>query len=350
MRGVKVLRSRWLPLLLLAADVLFFGGPHRPDHALRKSLAEARAVQALANERWLDLEGVVGTAVGVDARGELVVKVYLSRPSAALLPAAVDGVPLVLEVTGPFVALGDLPIPAAEDDGPVDPKKSFPRPVPIGVSTGHPDVSAGTLGARVTDGRRVFALSNNHVYANRNQAREGDRLLQPGVHDGGRDPDDEIGTLWDFEEIRFCGVPSCAFNVMDAALALSSDENLGHETPDGGYGAPRSRPLDAALGMEVQKYGRTTGQTTGRVTGIHATLDVDYRTGRARFEEQVVITGGSGGFSAPGDSGSLVVSRGTLLGDRRPVALLFAGSSTSTIASPIGPVLERFGVQVDGGG
>ena len=343
----RALRSKWMLLVALVADFLFFGGPHRPREAYRASLARTLEAQAVANARWLDLEGVVGTAVGIDGRGELVVKVYLSAPGAAFLPASVDGVPLQTEVTGPFRALGDLPLPADGDGGPVDPKRSFPRPVPIGVSAGHPSVTAGTIGARVTDGRRVFALSNNHVFANRNQARQGDRLLQPGVHDGGRDPDDEIGTLFDFEEIRFCQSVSCPLNVMDAAVALSSPDELGSETPEGGYGAPRPGTIDPALGLEVQKYGRTTGQTEGRITGIHATLDVDYRTGRARFEEQIVI---SGGFSGPGDSGSLIVTRGRLLGDRRPVGLLFAGSSTSTIANPIAPVLERFGVAVDGGG
>jgi hypothetical protein len=98
--------------------------------------------------------------------------------------------------------------------------------------------------------------------------------------------------------------------------------------------------------MQVQKYGRTTGHTVGRVTGIHATIDVNYRVGRARFEEQVVISGNR--FSAGGDSGSLIVTKGVLRGDRRPVGLLFAGSGTSTIANPIDAVLDRFDVTVDG--
>jgi hypothetical protein len=34
--------------------------------------------------------------------------------------------------------------------------------------------------------------------------------------------------------------------------------------------------------------------------------------------------------------------------DRKPVGLLFAGSSLVTIANPIGPVLERFSVTIDG--
>ncbi|MBT8395725.1 MAG: hypothetical protein KJN92_02110, partial [Gemmatimonadetes bacterium] len=59
------------------------------------------------------------------------------------------------------------------------------------------------------------------------------------------------------------------------------------------------------------------------------------------------ITDGS--FSTGGDSGSLVVTKGLLAADRRPVGLLFAGSSNNTIANPIDLVLDRFGVQVDGG-
>ena len=344
----RVLKSRWGLVAVLVADFLLFGGPHRPREAYRTAVAEARAAQVVTNDRWLGLEGVVGTAIGVDPQGRLVVKVYLTAPGAALLPSRVEGVPLDVEVTGPFVALGDPPLATVErqDDAPVDPKKTFPRPVPIGVSTGHPGVSAGTIGARVTDGRRVFALSNNHVYANRNQGKRGDPLLQPGVHDGGKDPEDVIGTLFDFEPLRFCSGPRCPLNRIDAAIALTSTDDIGSQTPEGGYGNPRGKPAEAALGMEVQKYGRTTGHTRGRVTGIHATLEVDYRTGRVRFDEQIVI---SGQFSGPGDSGSLVVTDGVMLGDRRPVGLLFAGSSASTIANPIAPVLERFKVTVDGG-
>ncbi len=96
----------------------------------------------------------------------------------------------------------------------------------------------------------------------------------------------------------------------------------------------------------MQKYGRTTGHTVGKVSGINATIDVGYRVGTARFERQVVITGTR--FSAGGDSGSLIVTKGMLLADRRPVGLLFAGTATTTIANPIDLVLDRFGIEIDG--
>jgi hypothetical protein len=259
-----------------------------------------------------------------------------------VFPQFVAGVQVMPEVTGRFVAL-----PADASDGAsVDPKRSFARPVPIGVSTGHGRVTAGTIGARVSGGGKTFALSNNHVFAANNEGREGDPLLQPGVVDGGRAPDDVIGTLHDYEPLRFCSAMVCPGNRIDAAIALTTQDDVSNETPEGGYGAPRSATVEAKLGQKVQKYGRTTGHTVGEVTGLHATMDVNYRTGVVRFEDQIVISGR--GFSAGGDSGSLIVTKGTLMGDRRPVGLLFAGTTTTTLANPIDLVLQRFGVGIDG--
>ena len=69
----------------------------------------------------------------------------------------------------------------------------------------------------------------------------------------------------------------------------------------------------------------------------------------ARFVNQIIIT--PGGFSAGGDSGSLIVVDGKgkyKADDRKPVALLFAGSISFSVANPIDLVLERFGVTIDG--
>ena len=340
----RLLRSRATLLLALGADLLIFAGPQDPFEFSGASFEAALALQEQVTDDWLARDGVVGTAIGVDGRGHAVLKVYLSSIAAATFPQYVVGVEVVPEITGPFLALGDMPIPA--DAEAVDPKKNFPRPVPIGVSTGHPNVTAGTIGARVTDGSRIFALSNNHIFAANNSGRMGDNLLQPGVVDGGRDPDDVIGTLHDYETIDFCSGRLCGMNKIDAAIALTTTDDLQNETPEGGYGAPRSWTIEPKIGMEVQKYGRTTGYTKGRITGLNATIDVGYAAGTARFEDQIVISGN--GFSAGGDSGSLIVTDGFLLADRRPVGLLFAGTGVSTLANPIDFVLDRFGVKIDG--
>jgi len=336
----RLLRSRIGLLLALAADLLLFAGSHGPWDYSSASFAAAVSLQEQVTDDWLSRQGVVGTAIGVDGSGHAVLKVYLSTPGIAAFPQFVSGVEVIPEVTGRFTAL------PAGDEAAVDPTRSFARPVPIGVSSGHGQVTAGTLGARVTGSGQTFALSNNHVYAANNVGKEGDNLLQPGVVDGGRDPDDIIGTLHDYEPIHFCRALICEPNRIDAAIALTTAEDVSTETPEGGYGAPRSGPVDAKLGQSVQKYGRTTGYTVGQISGINATIDVGYSTGTARFTDQIVITGN--GFSAGGDSGSLIVTKGTLLGDRRPVGLLFAGTATTTLANPIGLVLDRFNITIDG--
>ena len=343
-------------------DVLFFrpiGGPAAVEPGFlsfaRGDFAAAIAVQEYHNQDLLGIPGVAGTAVAIGSNGLPVVKVYLGHAGVLGLPASLDGHAFVTEVTGEFRALSDMPLPAEAGGGPApanandetDPKRSFPRPVPIGVSTGQVDVTAGTIAARVVSGEDVFALSNNHVYANRNAAKLGDHILQPGTVDGGVNPDDAIATLHDFEPIRFCApFPTCPENRIDAAIAATSTDQLGNSTPSNGYGTPRSATTTARLGMEVQKYGRTTGHTTGKITGINATMNVGFRDGTARFVGQIMITGN--GFSGPGDSGSLIVAGGSGSNARRPVGLLFAGSQSSTLANPIDEVLKRFEVTIDG--
>ena len=339
-------RSRWALVVALLADVSI-GGGRIPLVPTGPSFAAAMAAQESVTAEWLAMDGVIGTAVGLDSGGDYVVKVYMTALGVAQLPASVAGIPVEFEITGPIRALNE---PAtAENAEDVNRRGNFARPVPIGVSTGHTNVTAGTIGARVTDGSRVFALSNNHVYANNNDAQPGDPLLQPGVADGGRAPSDVVATLHDFQTIDFCkGRFNCPYNRMDAAIAATTTDDVGFATPSDGYGAPRTEPVEARLGMKVQKYGRTTGYTHGRVSGVNAIIDVSYRTGTARFEDQILISGN--GFSQGGDSGSLIVSEGLLASDRRPVGLLFAGSATSTIANPIDIVLDRFDVRIDEGG
>lgn len=338
----------------LVLDFLVLRPAGDPDPSAKTGLqvfapsdfAAAMALQERHNQDLLALPGVAGTAVALGLDGRPVVKVYLTTAGVAGLPASLDGHALATEVTGAFYALGEAP--SANEDAP-DPRQSFPRPVPIGVSTGQVDVTAGTIGARVVSGTRVFALSNNHVYANKNDATLGDRILQPGRVDGGADPADAIGTLHDYEPIRFCSpFPVCPGNRIDAAVAATTPGQLGNATPANGYGVPRTATATAKLGMAVQKYGRTTGHTTGRIGGLNATINVGFRDGTARFTGQIVIS--QAGFSGPGDSGSLIVSGGSGEDGRRPVGLLFAGSETSTLANPIDWVLDRFDVQVDGDG
>ncbi|GAX59678.1 hypothetical protein SCALIN_C04_0166 [Candidatus Scalindua japonica] len=301
----------------------------------------AMAVQNRHTNTILMGSGIVGTAIGLTKDGQpamLILAESFESARSAYLPSEIEGLPCIVKITGEIITRNKQIIAP-----PVDPTQRFPRPVPIGVSTGHPSITAGTIGCRVTDGTDIFALSNNHVYADENNASIGDNVIQPGTFDGGVNPDDAIGTLYDYEPIVFS---TTANNVIDAAIALSSLANLGNATPSDGYGTPKSQIARfVRLNQRVMKYGRTTGQTRGTITGINATVNVGYGSGTARFVRQILIEPGS--FSDGGDSGSLIVRAG-IRGRGRPVGLLFAGSTTMTVANPIADVLNRFGVTVDG--
>ena len=328
------MRGRIHTALLLSAlgavALAASGQGQGPPGGSPPGLAVANAVKERNAERLLDRPGVVGVGVGVNKAGKAVIEVYKEKDDVADVPASLEGVDVESVVTGIIEARA--------------PTDRFPRPVPIGVSSGLAGVATGTLGARVTDGTNVYALSNNHVFAGINTASIGDPIIQPGDVDGGSDPGDRIGTLYAYQTIDFNG----GNNTMDAALALTTAANTGTDTPSDGYGTPSNVTTTATIGMAVQKYGRTTGFQQGSVAATNVSVDVcylvifDFCLQEARFVDQISVSPGA--FSAPGDSGSLIVTQG----GNEPVALLFAGGDGLTIGTPIDLVLQRFGVTIDG--
>jgi S1-C subfamily serine protease len=205
------------------------------------------------------------------------------------------------------------------------------RPAKGGSSIGHFKITAGTLGCLVTDKKtkKKLILSNNHVLADSNRAKIGDPILQPGKYDGGKLGPDTFAKLLRFEKIQFRGKP----NHVDCALAEPlkagsvSSEIIEIGTPKGTVVAKR--------GMSLQKSGRTTGYTLGKVKDTDASIKVDYDGQTALFVKQILTTAMSQG----GDSGSLVLNE-----KKQATGLLFAGSEAVTICNPIGKVLETLGV------
>lgn len=216
------------------------------------------------------------------------------------------------------------------------------RPVPCGFSVGHPKITAGTLGCLVEKDGKHYILSNNHVLANSNAAREGDLIIQPGTSDNGKCPGDKIATLEPYSKIDFSGD-----NYIDAAIALVGDAGQTLVEPEIiGIGTPSSTPCLASIGQEVRKSGRTTGHTVGVVEAISADIEVDFERRLVSFVEQIEIKSiGSDPFGEDGDSGSLILDNETLA----PVALLFAATRYGSIfANPIKPVLDYYDVTVVG--
>ena len=225
------------------------------------------------------------------------------------------------------------------------------RPAPGGVSVGHTNVTAGTLGSRAIGltapwTNRHLILSNNHVLANSNDARVNDSLIQPGRADGGRHPDDQIAVLARWVPIHFGG----AANYVDAAIGWAWHQRIRGEQYYLYGGRPAyyrtgTSPLAPSLGLTVGKSGRTTGLTQGRITQIGVSVNVNYGSGKvALFRNQIAIRSvNSNPFSAGGDSGSLIWHWATGV---RPVGLLFAGGGGTTFANPISSVLSALNIRL----
>jgi hypothetical protein len=339
-----MLRRVFSKLLLVAVAVFWaFSGVLLAQGRSADAFERVKQVQEVNTARLLAMEGVEGTAIGLDDNGRLAVKVFTDGPGVAGIPRDLDGVPVKVVVTGKFYAIKGPP----EGKGPktpkeeVDPTARFDRPVPIGVSTGNEgECSAGTIGCRVTDGSDVYALSNNHVYALENDAEDESDVLQPGLYDTGcvYNPDNVIGMLAVFETILFLEDDPSNTNTIDAAIALSSTQDLGNATPSDGYGVPKSTTFSASIGLPVQKYGRTTSLTKGIVSDVNFKGNIGYSSGTAYFVDQIVVYSQKGPFIKAGDSGSLLVTDP----NREPVGLIFAGPSSGkyAIANPIDDVLS----------
>jgi hypothetical protein len=241
------------------------------------------------------------------------------------------------------------------------------RPIQLGTSGGNINdhsslyCCSGTLGGLVQDANGVqYILSNNHVLAEANQGQSGDPVNQPGMVDQNCGQAGVVANLTRFVTIQFAKGKNLPLNEVDCAIAKVATGTL----PDGStgplvridgaildIGTVSANTVPAAVGQPVQKSGRTTGQTFGTVAATDGVVDVGYSstcggaaTQKARFVNQILITPGT--FSAGGDSGSVIFETGST---PRAVGLLFAGSSSSTIANPIGSVLSALGVTMVGG-
>jgi len=222
------------------------------------------------------------------------------------------------------------------------------RPVVGGVSASHSKVTAGTIGAVITDrisGMKLF-LSNNHVFANTDSienpaASEGDVILQPGVIDLG-DGNDVIATLY-----RWVPFSDNELNLVDAALAMPVNQYDAspYILANSSDNLVQIRGVKSVTSpTNVKKYGRTTGINRGKVIDWDFTVAIDYDDGKTRnFTDQLLLEMNIEG----GDSGAI------LLDDNNyAVGLVCAGGRDKSgkwfgVANKIRNVLIMFGGDVD---
>jgi hypothetical protein len=308
------------------------------------------AVQDRHTPELFEVEGVVGTATGLNAAGDPCIKVYtVDRLPAGRIPDAIEGVPVETEVTGVLRAMKG---PSSGGDGHTAAQTA---PIQLGTSGGwRYDLAngyccGGTLGSLIQVGGTQYILSNYHVFeadivagGNSRVAQAGDPVIQPGLIDVGCNAANamDVATL--------SGIKSLPYSNVDAAIAAVIP---GMVDPTGAIleiGTLSSSTVDAYIGQPVKKSGRTTGLTRSTVSGLNATVSISYETECAgdpafthTFTGQIIIANKRSAFLAGGDSGSLMVEDVTT--NPRAVGLLFAGSTQTAVANPINEVLTFFG-------
>ena len=256
----------------------------------------ARKVKAKNLKKLMGTVNVVGVGIGAKLKqgmptGDLSLRVYVVKKVSKsdlgkdkVIPTSIDR--LVTDV----VEIGQ-PMPFQY--------MGRNRPAVGGDSIGHFMVTAGTLGCMMrdkTDGSTVI-LSNNHILANKDapgfpRATVGDCIVQQAIADGGTCASDQIATLKRWEQLLPTGSGT---NLVDAAIAqpiMPGDvQNTIHDI--GCISSWRSVSevdviSDPADPDNVQKAGRTTGYTTGKITDIDATVTINYGAYLADHEEVIV--------------------------------------------------------------
>jgi len=257
------------------------------------------------------------------------------------------------------------------------------RPICSGVSCGHKDITAGTIGPVVTAWqitptkigpckedfcliawlkqlirwilgkeeetnppdppkppglleRIIGFITNNHVGANSTidgvGAKVGDPILQQGPYDGGtlKETCGKLHTIIPLFSNRK--------NLVDACFIESTVETIGSVFGLNCFPKEIVPKSEIILGMEVTKQGRTTGPRFGYIDMTEVELPVWYDDYLIRFKNQIVIKSKDGrSFSEGGDSGSLILTM-----DGRAIALLFAGGPNDTIGNPMYLVESEF--------
>lgn len=220
-------------------------------------------------------------------------------------------------------------------------RRSMQRPAFPGCSVGI-GLVAGTLGCMVKKrGRKsgYYLLTSAHVIA-----RDGNAALKTPVFQPA--PVDSIGSqLSPFAELSevvpFEFSPRKNTNLVDAAIAKIKQSGMAEKAIIG-IGNPQG-VATASRHMKVQKSGRITGLTHGKIRDIHFRTRLQYERdklgniGWVGFKDQILVTN----FSQEGDSGALVLSE-----KKMAVGLLFAGSEKVSVCNKIQNVFKLFDLEL----
>ena len=399
-------------------------GPSAVLNAANPIVRQVAQIQNRVHASLVSQKGVVGTGTGLDDDGNIVIRVYTTGADSPQIPKTVENVPVLEVLTGPIFPAQGRPPQQQRSLHPVHIGVSIWS---SGFCNTQFGPAAGTIGCRLVDQNgKTYILSSNHVLAGDGvfyylatgfvftnylanplglfgnpsatqvtvQVAAGlsakpTPIMQPAAIDENcilpQPQTDTVGSLFAFvpfnsntvpDPNQFATVnqvtgvvtvpapfPPVPANLVDCAIATCSPKDVDNTTPPDGYGQPTGNLTPAAMGMSVQKYGRTTGQTFGTVIGVNvktknpsyvinlptpgnpdpgvvpqvtpkdaAAVVALFPSVTVNFSDEVEIVpaGGSPLFATAGDSGSLVVDM-----NNNPVALVRAFAGTNVFCGSI---------------
>jgi len=321
-------------------------GTWNQDHP---QLQKVMAIQNRHTDELMADNAVIGTATTLTDDGKPAIMLLVTTDAAfKAAPSSIEGIPVQIVLTDPIVAMKGKP---GGGGGGADHTGIQTPPIQLGTSGGwRYDLAngyccGGTLGSLIQVGGQKRILSNYHVFeadivngGNGRTASNGDPIIQPGLIDVGCNANNaqDVATLVVSRSLPNRNVDCSSANIISGMV-----------DPSGAIleiGTISAQTTAAFIDQAVKKSGRTSGLTRSKVSGLNATISVQYENECAggvaftkTFTGQIVIARGSK-FLKGGDSGSLMVEDVT--NNPRAVGLLFAGSTQVAIANPIDEVLN----------
>jgi hypothetical protein len=311
------------------------------DNQLKELLQKKNVISVkMGNKITAGIDtGVEAIIVGVET------KVSLTRlRKVDVILASINNIPTDVQVVKKIKALAKAVA--------LDRTKEY-IPAPGGVSVGHPDISAGTLGMWVKRKGIWGILSNNHVLGNVNRGKIGDLIYQPGPADGGTAKNAKarlkVLPIIDLVGPSECPIANTLVNVLNTVARLfgrrtrlATTVAAGLNLVDCGWaealddkfvdpeileiGLPKGE-CEFEVDERIKKSGRSSDLTYGTVTSVDAAINVDMGDGQiGMFSDQIEF--GTPGFIVPGDSGSAILSMDDKVG-----GLGFAGNEDASYAN-----------------
>ena len=228
--------------------------------------------------------------------------------------------------------------------------------------------NAGTLTALAkTQEGKLIGISCNHVTGGCNTASVGTPIVSPGIQDVSPDNHEiTVIGLHDSTGPMSQGLPQvfdittncdiAFFEIVDQAI-MTSMQGAG----PGSYDTPTSF-AKVKESLRVKKWGRSTDRTRGEISKIVTEPEyIDYNVvsyygpassqvfkGTVYYGELYEVESLSvNGFSAGGDSGSLVVTDED--GAEKIVGILIGGNNVKSYVLPLQKILKRMKIDIQGG-